>query len=106
MHLLAYNLIRLVMWHAARQHGRNLHRLSFTGTLHRLRFALPILILQPSSPNHIQLLRFLRSCIAADTVPDRPNRIEPRRRKRRPKPYGLLTKPRRWYHAHRDPGAR
>lgn len=106
MHLLAYNLIRLVMWHAARQHGRDLHRLSFTGTLHRLRFALPTLIFQPDSPHHIQLLRFLLAWIAADTVPDRPNRIEPRRRKRRPKNYSVLTKPRHWYHTHRDPGAR
>ena len=106
MHLLAYNLIRLVMWHAARQHGRDLHRLSFTGTLCRLRFALPMLIFQPGSPHHIRLLRSLLAWIAADTVPDRPDRIEPRRRKRRPKPYSLLTKPRRWYHTHRDPGAR
>ena len=39
MHLLAYNLIRLLMWQAAERHGCTLHRLSFTGTLHRLRAA-------------------------------------------------------------------
>ncbi len=33
--------------------------------------------------------------IAADQVPDRPNRFEPRARKRRPKPYPLLTVPRK-----------
>ena len=32
--------------------------------------------------------------IAADQVPDRPNRVEPRARKRRPKSYQLLTHPR------------
>ena len=33
MHLLAYNLIRLLMGHAAARHGRDLRRLSFAGTL-------------------------------------------------------------------------
>ena len=32
--------------------------------------------------------------IAADQVPDRPNRSEPRARKRRPKCHQLLTRPR------------
>jgi hypothetical protein len=32
--------------------------------------------------------------IAADQIPDRPNRSEPRAKKRRPKPYQSLTKPR------------
>lgn len=44
MHLVAYNLIRLLMWQAAREHGRDLHRLSFTGTLHRRRDFLPLLL--------------------------------------------------------------
>jgi len=33
--------------------------------------------------------------IANDEVGNRPDRIEPRTRKRRPKPYPLLTKPRK-----------
>jgi len=36
----------------------------------------------------------LLNTIARDTVPLRPNRAEPRARKRRPKNYHLLTKPR------------
>jgi len=34
------------------------------------------------------------AAFAADQVPDRPNRVEPRARKRRPKVYQLLTSPR------------
>ena len=37
----------------------------------------------------------LLQTIAADPVPLRPNRVEPRARKRRPKPYQWLTRPRR-----------
>ncbi len=108
MHLLAYNLIRLLMGQAARKHGRNLHRLSFTGTLHRLRQVLPRVIL-PAGRRDVdfaQLWDCLLAWIAADRVPYRPNRIEPRRRKRRPKEYSLLKKPRAWYRIHGDQDAR
>lgn len=105
MHVLAYNLIRLLMWHAAREHGRDLHRMSFTGTLHRLRCMLPYLM-AGTGRRVTRLLTWLLLWIAADTVPDRPNRIEPRRRKRRPKNYSLLTKPRQHYRLHGDHHAR
>ena len=99
MHLLAYNLIRLLMWEAARQHGRDLHRLSLAGTLHRIRFIFPRLLLQPSRANlsGAKLFQQLLAWIAADPIPHRPDRIEPRRVKRRPKTYSRLTKPRDFY---------
>jgi hypothetical protein len=106
MHLLAYNLIRLLMWHAAHEHGRNLHRLSFTGTLHRLRHALPVLLFQPGRSARRRLGVLLVGWIGGDVVPDRPDRVEPRRVKRRPKEYSLLVEPREWYRRHADPGAR
>lgn len=106
MHLLAYNLIRTIMWQAARHHGRDLHRMSFTGTLHRLRAFLPVWRVISSSTRRQRLTDKLLSEIARHTLPHRPNRIEPRRRKRRPKPYSLLVKPRSWYHHHVDTGAR
>jgi len=108
MHLLAYNLIRLLMWEAARRHGSDLHRLSFTGTLHRLRAMGPILFLGARrGPADIgRLVELLLFWIAKDRVPDRPNRLEPRRRKRRPKGYSLLNQPRHIYHLHGDHGAR
>jgi hypothetical protein len=101
MHLLSYNLIRLLMWQAARQHGRDLHRLSFTGTMQRLRMILPMMMLGPIRRQHRdRLLDRLFEWIASDLVPDRPDRFEPRCRKRRPKNHLLLTKPRAWYHRH------
>ncbi len=107
-HLLAYHLIRLLMGQAARAHGRDLHRLSFTGTLHRLRRILPWALLGSSGrPAPAATLRVCRlHGIAEDELPDRPNRWEPRRRKRRPKEYSLLQKPRRGYQQHGDPHAR
>jgi hypothetical protein len=101
MHLLAYNLIRLLMWQAAHRHGRDLHRLSFTGALQRLRMVLPLMAAGPLRPaERRRLLDQLLAWIAADRVPDRPDRYEPRCRKRRPKNHLLLTKPRSWYHRH------
>jgi hypothetical protein len=40
------------------------------------------------------LLRQFLQFIARSNVPQRPNRVEPRARKRRPKQYPLLNKPR------------
>ena len=63
MHLLAYNLIRFLMWQAARAHGRNLHRLSFTGTLHRLRHMLPLLLI-PARCQTAKAFALLRQLLA------------------------------------------
>ncbi len=106
MHLLMYNLIRLIMWQAARRHGRDLHRLSFTGTLHRLRPVFALLMQATGRPSAIALVAHLLRCVARDMLPHRPDRVEPRRVKRRPKPYSLLTKPRAYYRRHGDPDAR
>lgn len=99
MHVLVYNLTRLLMWRVARAHGRNPQRLSFTGTLHRLRHALPMLLIGslPSVESRTAVISYLVYAIATDLVPDRPNRVEPRRRKRRPKQYPLLMRPRQYY---------
>jgi hypothetical protein len=98
MHLVVYNLIRLLMWHAAREHDRDLHRLSFTGTLHRWRDLFPLILRSRTRAEQARLFAQLLGWIAADQIPARPNRLEPRRKKRRPKAYGLLVKPRAWYH--------
>ena len=105
MHVLAYNLIRLVMWHAAREAGRDPHRLSFTGTLHRLRHAMPLILLSRIRLNRA-LTDHLSISIATDVIPSRPNRYEPRRVKRRTKQYSLLIKPRAHYQKHGDPDGR
>lgn len=106
-HLLLYNLIRLLMWEAARATGRDPHRLSFAGTLHRLQsMAGGLLIDRRRWNQQHDLLVVLLHWIANDVVPHRPNRFEPRRVKRRPKNYSRLTMPRRHYHRHGDHSCR
>lgn len=103
VHLLVYNLIRLLMWEAAQALGRNPRRLSFAGTLHRLQRVASSLFLNDRLWNHTHdLLTALLHWIASDVLPDRPDRHEPRRVKRRPKQYSLLSKPRARYHRHAD----
>jgi len=94
IHLLAYNLIRGLMWQAAAQHGRPLHRLSFAGTVDRLNAFEPYLYLYGGTDQAQHLYALLLRWIARDTLPDRPNRIEPRAVKRRPKGYDRLNRPR------------
>jgi len=94
MHLLAYNLIRALMWQAAREHGRSLHRLSFAGTMQRFEAIAPYLCLLGRTSQGVMMYRLLLSWIALDLVPHRPHRIEPRALKRRLKPYDLLNRPR------------
>lgn len=77
MFALVYNLVRVVMWEAARRQQVAVDRISFVDALRWLCNAepgepLPDLIVNPS----------------------RPDRIEPRVRKRRPKEYPLMNKPR------------
>ena len=94
MHLLAYNLIRALMWQAAARHARPLHRLSFAGTVDRLNSLEPYMWLYEGSEHAEGLYDLLLRWIAKDLVPDRPNRLEPRAIKRRPKEYALLNRPR------------
>jgi hypothetical protein len=70
-------------------------RLSFKGTLATLRqINLPTLWLIQTRELEESLHQAVLLIIAKDTVPDRPDRQEPRARKRRPKNYQLLNKPR------------
>lgn len=106
MHVLIYNLIRILMWDAARSRGRDLHRLSFAGTMQRLRYVLPLVMFHRMAIDSDALIDYMLICVARDIVPYRPDRIEPRRVKRRPKQYSLLIEPRAWYHAHGDDHSR
>ena len=67
---------------------------SRAGTLHRVNAVLPYLWLFSGTQKAMILYQYLLSWIARDKLPDRPNRIEPRAVKRRPKEYALLNKPR------------
>jgi hypothetical protein len=89
---IAYNLVRALMLEAAWTHGVKLERLSFKGTVDTLRQWTPLFA--PSMFVFKQARGELLRVIAADPVPLRPNRSEPRARKRRPKCYQMLTRPR------------
>lgn len=92
-HLLAYNLIRSVMWDAAQTHGALPRRLSVKGTVQQVQ-AHNDLLATAAPQEHMRLLAALSERVAGQLVPLRPGRVEPRVRKRRPKSYPFMTKPR------------
>lgn len=99
---LAYNLIRLLMWRAAQTHRVDPRRLSFAGTQQRVLAILPFSEMGRSGIPPTVLAARLLAWIAADRVPDRPDRFEPRCVKRRPKQYTFLTRPRHQYRCRTD----
>jgi hypothetical protein len=95
MHVIAYNLIRALMCKAARAHDLSPERLSFKGTMATVRQWAPLMAAACGDPVQCEyMVQTLLHYIARDPVPLRPNRTEPRARKRRPKNYQLLNKPR------------
>ena len=96
MHLIAYNLIRILMGQAARAHQVEVERISFKGTVATVRQWAPLLAAAPlSTEERERAIDKMLYSIARDPVPFRPDRAEPRARKRRPKNYQLLNRPRR-----------
>jgi len=93
VYLLAYNLLRSLMWSAGTTYGTPPLRLSLQGTRHHLNNFIPEL-LAATSTKRLQIYRTLLKVIAHKAVPERPGRSEARVRKRRPKAYPLMTKPR------------
>jgi hypothetical protein len=95
-HILAYNLIRTVMAQAAVEHGIGPRSISFKGALQTLEAFQPVIALRGShdAATRGAIYEQLLGAIADHRVGDRPDRYEPRRRKRRPKPYDRLMKPR------------
>jgi len=77
VYVLAYNLVRRVMLEAARNQGVEADRVSFVDALRWYRGSAPGEVVPRLNVN-----------------PERPGRFEPRARKRRPKPYDLLNRPR------------
>jgi hypothetical protein len=77
MFAVVYNLVRRVMEEAGRRQGVEANRISFVDAWRWLQQA------RPGEP--------LRTLIVN---PDRPGRVQPRVRKRRPKKYPLMKRPR------------
>ncbi|MCC5661633.1 hypothetical protein LC608_32745 [Nostoc sp. XA010] len=93
VYLLAYNLLCGLMWSAGTTYTTPPLRLSLQGTRHHLNNFIPEL-LAATSTKRLQIYRILLKVIARKAVPERPARSEARVRKRRPKAYPLMTKPR------------
>jgi hypothetical protein len=100
-HLLAYNLIRTVMAQAAQANDLLPRDISFTGAVQTLT-AFAGLLGDADPRDREDLYGRLLTAIAGHRVGDRPDRWEPRARKRRQKHYPLLKTPR---HKARKAGA-
>lgn len=96
MHLLAYNLIRTIIAQAASKHSIDPSSISFKGAIQMLEAFQPVIAIQGQRDSAFRrdLYQQLLDAIATHRVADRPDRFEPRLRKRRPKHYGFLRKPR------------
>jgi hypothetical protein len=93
-HLLVYNLVRGAMAEAAARHGARPRHLSFQGARQVLEGFRPELAAAP--PGRAEGLRAAAlGAIAGERVGGRPDRVEPRARKRREKMYPRLQVPRR-----------
>jgi hypothetical protein len=95
-HVLAYNLIRTVMAQAAAKHGIEPRSVSFKGAVQTLEAFHPVIASHgdQASASRQQVYEQLLDAVAGHRVADRPDRYEPRLRKRRPKHYAFLRKPR------------
>lgn len=89
---IAYNLVRLIMFEAARKNRVQLQSISFKGAVDLLT-SCTWLFHQPLPKKRLRLNLLL--LIAKDRLPYRPNRSDLRVIKRRPKSYQYLTQPRR-----------
>lgn len=101
MHMIAYNVVRLLMLKAGKIHGVSHRRISFKGVLQVLEECRVGFEKSSGKPRLEEAEKdnlLLR--IAERVVVERPGRNEPRKKKRRPKPYGWLQKPRHTYFEH------
>ena len=92
VHVLAYNLIRAVMAQAAARRGAEPRAISFKGAVQTLLAFQPAIAMAGGADP--ALYRRVLDAVAAHRVGDRPDRFEPRLRKRRPKHYAFLRQPR------------
>jgi hypothetical protein len=96
MNAIAHNLTRCIMQESAQRHAVPLGQVSYKGTLDTMRhFADRIHAAKGRARE--KLYDEMLGLIAKDLNPCRPCRTEPRVRKRRPKNFPLMTKPRHQY---------
>ncbi|MHB8523597.1 MAG: IS4 family transposase [Limisphaerales bacterium] len=100
MRLIAHNLIRCTAAQAAAEHGVALERISFKGSVDALRHFSSAMAQARSKKKRQQLWAQLLHTLAADLVPERPDRREPRAIKRKKNKYPRLDTPRRQFRDH------
>jgi hypothetical protein len=86
VYLLAYNLLRSLMWSAGTTYGTPPLRLSLQGTRHHLNNFIPEFLAAHSTKRQ-RMYHTLLKVIVHSLVSNRPGRSEARVRKRRPKAY-------------------
>jgi hypothetical protein len=91
--LMAYNLIRQTILQSARESGHPPRGLSFTAAMQAIAASWLVVALSDDSLA-ARLIEIAAVNLTGHTIGDRPDRIEPRAVKRRPKPHDLLNKPR------------
>lgn len=92
-HLLAYSLLRTVMWQAMVKSDKTLFQISFQETRQAFNLLSPFLVMT-SSANRERLYHALLKRVMGFLLPIRPGRSEPRVVKQRPKPFPRMNKPR------------
>jgi hypothetical protein len=93
-HLLAYNLLRSVMAQAAQTHGLPPWQISFQGALQMV-LSFASLWDGANADQLREMYALLLRALASHRVGKRPDRIEPRKRKRRPRHYPNFMQPRK-----------
>ncbi len=95
-HILAYNLIRTVMAQAATRHDIEPRTISFKGAIQTLEAFQPLIAIQGDRnwAHRQSLYQHFLDAVATHRVADRPDRFEPRLRKRRPKKFDSMLEPR------------
>jgi hypothetical protein len=95
MMIIAYNLMRVLMQRAAHKADKPVHHMSFKGTLDLVTSSHESFRVFAHKPRKRRAYAKAFIALCATRILDiRPFRKEPRARKRRPKNYQLLTKPR------------
>jgi hypothetical protein len=97
MYIIAYNLIRCLMLRAAQEYFSNTLRISFKGAISSILMWAPKIAVCHDESEHSYWMKNLLYYIAHNIVPHRPDRYEPRVKKRRGNSYSFLTKPRQEY---------
>ena len=91
IHLLAYNFIRIIIAKACYEYGVNPWEISFKGSVQLLNEFIPYFISSNQVSNHKMYIEMLK-LIVQNKVGNRPDRVEPRLVKQRPKPFPALKR--------------